>query len=275
MRKYDFNNQEKTLLDSLDIDKVTSLIMSLEPHNMGVGLCIIEGVGLPQKLITEAFIVYKMSEDAEIRKKAYQLLKAKASPELLQVIKNRSRLNKKGTLSYKDKKKYEQLLIDYTKDSGLDIGKLAYALYMRNNICMPLALQFAHFEYQKNMLAKNIKNNALSLGDSAQLKVFPMALLAFKALRSIQIRVRIGEWKNDIWHKNNDFVIPKELIQLENLAELEIMYYGFETLPLETLAAMKKLKRLVLYIGKDYSIEGAKAALAHIPDLHISSCIED
>ena len=87
MRKYDFNNQEKTLLDSLDIDKVTSLIMSLEPHNMGVGLCIIEGVGLPQKLITEAFIVYKMSEDAEIRKKAYQLLKAKASPELLQVIK--------------------------------------------------------------------------------------------------------------------------------------------------------------------------------------------
>jgi hypothetical protein len=50
---------------------------------------------------------------------------------------------------------------------------------------------------------------------------------------------------------------------------LEIMYHDFETLPLETLAVMKKLKKLIIFVTKDYSKADAKKALAHIPELDI------
>ena len=251
-----------------DADKVSALIMSLEEENMTIGLSIIEGGGLPENLFTEAFIVYKMSNDAATRKKAYELLKAKASPELLKVIKNRSVLNKKGYVFDQDRRKIEQLVKDYTQDSGLDLGKLAYAVYMKVECCMIDALRYAPAAYKLHILNKAIKNNEFSPSYRNLFEVFPMELLEFPNLKRIYMKIKHGESINGEYKRYNDFELPKEIAKLQQLESLMIIG-TVKAPPIKELATMKKLENLTLYVHKGFDVDAAKKTLKHLKEVDL------
>ncbi len=230
-----------------DADKVSHFILSMDEDNMALGMGLIEGGGLPEALFTEAFIVYKLAEDPELRKKAKELLKAKASPELLTVLKNQAKLNRKGYLRESVYRQLEQRVQDYCKNSGLDLGKLAYAMYMKNKSCLALALDHSPSELRMRILQQMIRQDELYLNYRARLTEFPLEILEIPGLKRLTLYAQNGYWQNGQHINNSKFKLPEGIEQLKNLEYLHIGY-TFTELPIESLQKLPKLQTLSLNV---------------------------
>jgi len=253
---------------SSSIDQIVNLIMTLDEENMALALELITGGGLPLELLSEVFIVYKLSEVKETQSKARKLLEEKAPVELLQVIRSRTQLN------YKNKRFYDAIqlknkLKKYIEKTALNLGKVAYALYLNSGNCIDLVLDYAPSKYCKQAL-ENItrKNNVFKLYYQERLMKFPMELLEIPKLTSISIRgYRKYRNKEGKLIDNDKFILPKEISKLENLEELMIYPICFESLPIEALCTLKKLKYISLKASKDIDISPLREAL---PDCKIN-----
>ncbi len=237
------------LIESADTDaeKVSNFIMSMDEDNMALGIGLIEGGGLPEALFTEAFIVYKLAESKALRKKAKELLKAKASPRLLTVLKNRANLNRKGYIGSSINMQLEERVQDYCKDSGLDLGKLAYAVYIKNNSCLALALNHADSALKLQLLQKTMVQGELYLDYHVRLRYFPLEILELQNLKKLALYAEMGRWVNGQYEPNTDFHLPKDIERLQDLEYLHIGY-SFTELPVESLKKLPKLKQLSLNV---------------------------
>lgn len=256
------------LVESADTDaeKVSHFIMSMDEDNMALGMGLIEGGGLPEELFTEAFIVYKLAESKDLRKKAKELLKAKASPELLTVLKNQAKLNRKGYLRDSIQRQLERRVQDYCKDSGLDLGKLAYAVYLKNNSCLALALDHADSALKLQLLQRTMNQGELYLNYRARLKHFPLEVLKLQDLQKLTLYAEMGRWVNGQHEPNTEFHIPKNIHALKNLEYLHIGY-NFTELPVESLKKLPQLKQLSLNVR---SLELKKELEAALKDVQLN-----
>ena len=235
-----------------DAEKVSDLIMTLDEDNMALAISLVEGGGLPESLFTELYIVHKFSEQPEIAKKALALLKQKAGPELMAVLKSRGVLNKKGYVSTADKEELLRKLISYTKYSGLNRAKIAYALYKRTNTGLSYALDEGTTAMKNTIIASIIKNDIFETDYQTYLKYFPMELLQYPALKQLDIRARSGQYTDDGWKDYTSFIIPEEISQLTELESIIIYGITFDSIPIQSLAKLKKLKTLKLNVSKDF-----------------------
>jgi hypothetical protein len=235
-----------------DAEKVSDLIMTLDEDNMALAISLVEGGGLPESLFTEVYIVHKFSEQPEIAKKALALLKQKAGPELMTVLKSRGILNKKGYISSADKEELLRKLISYTKDSGLNRAKLAYALYKKTNTGLSYALDEGTTAMKNTIVASMIKNDIFETDYQTYLKYFPMELLQYPALKQLYISALNGQYTDDGWKDYNSFIIPEEIFKLTELESITIYGITFDTIPIQSFAKLKKLKTLKLIVSKDF-----------------------
>jgi hypothetical protein len=240
-----------------DAEKVSDLIMSMEEDNMSLALSLVEGGGLPEQLFTELFIINKLSEDKENSKRALQLLKAKAGPELMAVLKNRAAL-KKSTYNWFSqalRNELEEKIREFTENSGLDLGKLAYALFCKSEFFLNIVLENADKKIRKLALSKAIKNDCLLMNSYDCLNHFPIDLLDFDNLKEITFFAVQGDWSEGVWVENTSLFIPDDIDKLQNLEKLDIRCYIFRKLPLKAFSNMPNLKYLSLVVDNDFNLE--------------------
>jgi Leucine-rich repeat (LRR) protein len=241
---------------------IENLIMSLDEENMSLALQLIEGGGLPEELLTEVFIVFKLSDWAETRKKAKNLLMNMASVEELKVLKNRSMIRfKRNWFSRDDLKKIKSKLKDFTQFTSFSIGKIAFALSVKYHILFDYALDFASDKY-KMLLLNNylIKEDVFKMGYDDLLERFPLIILEIKNLRSISISIKRYDYIGP-FEKGKTFIIPDEISTLINLEELSITYNRLESLPVDALCKLTKLKKLTLMVNRSIDVSKLKKAL--------------
>lgn len=242
-----------------DAQKVSDMIMTLDEDNMSLAVSLVEGGGLPDNLITELFIVYKMSNSEETSKRALQLLKQKAGPELLTVLKNRSKINKKPRYYFSDSEQREirEKLIMMTKDSGIDLGKLAYTVHLNSKICIDLVLDYADIELSKLAIARSLRQDEFYMSYNEKVRRFPKAFLGFSQMK----KLKLNAYKNSENTIEAGFYIPEEIYKMESLLELEIAGTVLKTLPISSLSKIKNLSKLSVWVKKDFDTEALKAAL--------------
>jgi Leucine-rich repeat (LRR) protein len=249
-----------------DAEKVSHFIMSMDEDNMALGMGLIEGGGLPEELFTEAFIVYKLAASKALRDKAKELLKAKASPELLTVIKNQAKLNRKGYLRDSVRRQLEQRVKDYAKDGGLDLGKLAYAVYINNGSCLGLAMDHVSSPLRLQLLQRTMSQGELYLSYRARLRYFPQEILDLQGLQKLTIYAEMGRWEDGQHQPNTDFKIPEDISKLESLEYLHISF-NFDSLPIESLKKLPKLQQLSLNVR---SLDLKKAIEEALPNCKLN-----
>ena len=260
--------QPSFLLETASVEmikQVVHLILTLEEENMSLALELITGGGLPPELITEVFIVYKLSEVAETRKKAQKLLKQKAATELQQVL--RMRTNIRHNKSYYFDEDYRALyekLHSYTETTAIDLGKLAFAVAMKSRLGYALALDNAPAELRRRLLKEVLaeEGTVFDLPYHERLKKFPLELTEFPALKKINIDMERGIWSREGgWIPNKLFKIPTEIAKLQHLEDLQIGSGILQELPIEALCQLKNLKRILLRAAKTIDIGPIKKAL--------------
>ncbi|MCP4442616.1 MAG: hypothetical protein GY810_27220 [Aureispira sp.] len=238
-----------------NVEKVSELIMTLNEDNMALALELLEGGGVPDSVMTEIFIVLKLAEDKALKKKAKKLLQKKASPALEKVLRNRAAF--KRALSYNGMREFKEALSFYTTDTNLDYDKIVYAAYVKHKMGLEFVFNKMKGELRSLLIKKYIvKNDELLLSYSYSLERFPMELVEIPTLRKIRIYSRRSWFNGTKTVENNDFKIPENIDNLRQLEELRIYWYVFDSLPIEALSRLSKLKELELIVTSsvDWSI---------------------
>jgi hypothetical protein len=149
----------------------------------------------------------------------------------------------------------------FTENSGLDIGKLAYALFCKSSFFLDQVLENADKKLRISALSRMIKNDSFQLGYYDYLSNFPIDLLEFNNLKVINFKAPAGKWSDGIWCNNTSFIIPDDIDRLGSLEKLEIWGPLFKSLPLSAFAKMPNLKYLKLNLVKNFDLNSLSLAL--------------
>lgn len=231
------------------IEQVQTLIMTLEEENMALGIELITGGGLPVELLTEVFIVFKLSANPTTRKKAKILLEKRATPALLQVFRNRSVLRKKK--GYYPRAEHEKMcyqLLEYTADTPIDLGKLAYAVYMQSSLALTLALDYTTRDYQRKVIAQKLdKDTYFAFNHYDKLTYFPALITEFPQTTHIVLYGN-HQFRRQPAGQPQGFTIPSSIQRLKALEELHIYYVLVDEIDIDALTKLPKLKSLRLQV---------------------------
>jgi Leucine-rich repeat (LRR) protein len=246
------------------IQQVVSLIMTLDEENMALALELITGGGLPQGLLTEVFIVYKLSEVAATRKKAQILLKQKAPIELQEVLRRRTNIRQNKSYYFdEDYRALSQKLDSYTETTAIDLGKLAFAVAIKSRLGYALALDNAPEHLRRRLLDEVLikDGDTFALPYHEHLRKFPPELVEYTQLKKINIDTRHYWDRNGQWVPNKLFVIPDQITELQELRELQVWPATLHELPVEALCKLKNLQKVLLRISENIDISSLKEAL--------------
>lgn len=238
------------------VSQVKELIMTLGEDNMALAIELLIGGGFPRALVTEVFLVYKLSKIKDTQQKAKKLLEERADTNLRKVLRLRSSLlKKKSYYTRADYLKMNEVLLKYTYETPIDLGLLAYGVYFKTNgLGLTYALTYAPSKYKKQLISHLLKGEDLFYLDYYQtLEQFPEELTEFSQLKAISI---YGKYSSTV-----DFVIPASIHQLTNLEELHIRYVYIKKVPVEALVQMKQLKSLSFRTKEKIDIEQLEQAL--------------
>lgn len=147
---------EKGSADALNIEHISSLLLSSDLNNVGLGIELLKGGGVPSELLTELFIIYKLCPDKKKRKDAKELLKLNGSSALQKVLKSRKKLTG-----------YSWSIKEFTEGTELESWKIAQYGYRTIYAEYQYSLALCMFDVpEKN--AKDFAYYAItrSLGDS-------------------------------------------------------------------------------------------------------------
>ncbi|MCI5057504.1 MAG: leucine-rich repeat domain-containing protein, partial [Flavobacteriales bacterium] len=230
-----------------DLDHVSDLILSLDENNMALALEIISGGGIPDDLLTHLFIVHKMSDEKQTRKKAGDMLRKKGNIEIQKVLRMRSMIRFDKSYFFSDDIRNTCEKIDqFTENGAFDKGLIAYAVSKKYNFNHGYALNFAKSEHKKELLTQVIENNVFELSYyESDFIEFPKELCDFKDLVKIRFHINSGQWKGSKFKRNNKFEVPEEIKNLTKLKELALLG-PITHFPVHALAEMKELKSLLI-----------------------------
>lgn len=245
------------------VQQVQNLVMTLDEENWALAMELITGGGLPPELTTEVFIIYKLSQDDSLRKRAKELLLQKAATELKQVVQKQTNIRyNKSYYRDEDYKDLREKLLHYTQKTNIDLGKLAYATAMKCRFCHVFALENAPKELKIRILEQMISSGKdFYQGYHESLKEFPIELTDFPQLKTIHIHAYSGTWEDNGWKDNTSFKIPEEIAKLTALEELSISPITLFELPINALSQLKNLKKIYLKLSSKVDITALQKAL--------------
>lgn len=200
-----------------NLAQISSLLLSTNAENQSLGLELLKGGGTPKELLTELFIIFKLSEDKKVAAKAKQLLMANAPTEILEKIKLRINLRMiKDAYSTKDK------LEELTEGTQLEVWKIAQYAYL----------------YKPEIWARKIP-----LG----LKNAPKKVAASFLLNAVQQQLHIGVYTIE------PSLLPYINLLYESCAFLKEIKFNQAAKNIDGIAALSKLESLNFYFVKNAS----------------------
>lgn len=201
--------------EGLNIEHISSLLLSSDIDNVGLGIELLKGGGVPKELLTELFIVYKLCEDKNKKKAARELLKLNGSMALQKALKSRKKLT---GYSWSIKEAIEGTELEPWKIAQYGC-RTAYNEYKRSiNLGLTDAPEDKAKDFAAYVLDKSCSGGYLSLDDmNAKLIDYMYVRTDLKVFYSF----------NSLGLRN----IPDGISALVNLREFSLMMSKIEKLP--------------------------------------------
>lgn len=262
--------------------QISSLLLSTNSENQNLGLELLKGGGTPKELLTELFVIFKLSEDKTVAAKAKELLTANAPTEILEKLKLRINLRIIKE-AHQTKNKLEQL----TEGTPLEVWRIAqYAYQYKPEIwapVIPLGLKGAPKKIATSFLLNAVQQQLIRETYTIEPNLLPYIHLLYEScsfLKEIKFdRVAKGidgiaalsQLKHLTFYFVKNAHFPKDLHLVPNLESIH--FTGTTTkdwsFVLNQLAHISSLKRLSLWSSMEV---GLHPAISKIQSLEHFAC---
>ena len=222
-KKSSVKAKSKTTLSDEQVSKVSRLLLSRDHANTKLALRILENSTFPKELITEIFLVYRITVDDTIRELTKNIIDKYGSLDL--VKKSKSNLSFR---TYEDE--VATNIRRLTRDNELDGLKIAKALYKYYDIGIHYLLDEVTKEEQVELLKPYINGTVFRMS-KFRLRNFPTALIHFPFLTEIDLSDNLIQ------------TIPPEIEKMVNLKILNLSKNDLKRLP-KTIGNLKNLEIL-------------------------------
>lgn len=234
-------------LSKEEINNLSQLFLSKDDTNTQLAFEIMEPHGFAVALLTEIFVVYKLTKSDVLRNKAAKLLEQHGSPNIKAAMARKLEFNTENTIK-KNITKYVQ-----TSSQELDGLKFAQALYNKYGKGFAYLMKEASSEQKKAILETHKEGTTFTLNYKG-LTAMPKEFFEFTDLEEIDIS------SNKISNLNGKFKVFKNLkklnvssnclkkihknfASLQHLEELDLHANLVEEFP-AVLGDIKSLRRL-------------------------------
>lgn len=269
----DDNTQEQT-------EQISRLLLSEDPTNIGIAIQILKGGGVPENLIEEIFLSYKICGDSKTKVELKKLLQINASSSVIDALSKRdvlfdlAKINKKYPTENTEKDLFKAIKKYSSLTDDLDWSKISYLIqeYFGYGARYLFAISENTNQYRHQTIKKHLEENKLDF-NSIYSKGQPDLTFSYTYPYYVprQIPVEIFDIKdleelnlsgcyvatlpqeiaqlNKLKHLNlaNNFIqqIPSEINQLVQLEYLDISQNEFRKFPMELLQLLNLKKCIV------------------------------
>ncbi len=238
-----------------ELENLSSLLLSTNDDNTAIAFAILSGQEEPvQELLTDVFVVYKLTEYEDLREQAMLFLEQFGLNEKSPII--QAGIQLKMTNSVTEQQIQKRISTYVLASEGLLDGvKLAIALFKKYKIGLAYILEKASLEQQQFFLNYFVRGTSFSM-TGLNLTKIPEALYTFEHLTSIDLsnnnlvfipsKIEVFKKLSKLnLAKNKIKKLPKIITSFKYLIDLNISYNQIRTFPTQVLE-MKQLKCLNL-----------------------------
>ncbi|WMX12743.1 MULTISPECIES: hypothetical protein [unclassified Aureispira] len=218
-------------LTSEELKNLSSLLLSTDDNNTQIAFEILDAQNFPKELLTEAFVVFKLSENEALKRKAAEFLHQQKFNFISEIMNSDRRLIQKGQVVPTEQtiKKNIDAYVKMSK-GALDGMKMALAMYHKYGVGLKYLLDRLPTKLKKELLSTFITGTVFKINDCA-LTAFPSELYSFKELTEIDLS------------SNKIKTIPTKIKLFQNLEILNVSSNKLDKLN-EAIVLLPKLKHL-------------------------------
>ncbi|MGH1336489.1 MAG: leucine-rich repeat domain-containing protein [Aureispira sp.] len=244
-------------LSAEEIKHLSNLLLSTNNSNTKLAFELLEVHPLPQTLLTEVFVVYKLEEEEAVRKKAAFFLRRYAIPQLSLLMNSNLQLGHRNGLAPTEQTIKKNIERYVAMSAGyLDSAKMGLAMYNKYQVGLKYLLDTLPAKARKRLLRSFVVGTTFKLNHCALTKI-PTDLYEWKELTVI-----------DLSH-NKIKTIPKRIATFQHLKSLNISHNNITKLS-EGLQALSYLKNLDISNNKFKVFPSVLSKLQQLEELNIS-----
>ena len=244
-------------LSEEEIQHLSDLLLSTNTNNTILAFELLEIYPIPQELMTEIFVIYKLEQEEIIRKKAALALRRYASPQLSVLVNSNLQLGNRNGLAPTEQTIKKNIECYVEMSNGiLDGVKMGLAMYHKYKVGLKYLIDTLPNEQRKKLLRSFMVGTTFKLNHCALTKI-PTDLFEWKELTSI-----------DLSH-NKIKTIPKRIQIFKNLRSLKLAHNNLTKLS-TGLEQLPKLKKLDISNNKFKAFPPVLCQLHQLEELNIS-----
>lgn len=193
-----------------ELKNLSSLLLSTDDTNTQIAFEILDAQHFPKELFTEAFVVFKLSDNEALKQKAAAFLYQQGSPSISKIMSSDRRLTQKGQVVPTEQtiKKNIDTYVEMSQGE-LDGMKMALAMYYKYDVGLKYLLDRLPIDLKTDLLRTFISGTAFKINDCALTKI-PTELYNFTELTAIDLS------------SNKIKTIPAKIKVFQNLEVLNI-----------------------------------------------------
>ncbi len=248
---------DKTEVDAESMVQIRELLTHKEDQNVLLGLQMLEGLGLPDELVTYVFCNYKISPNRYIQQQTKWLLQHFGSEKLRANLEMELSLAAWGMKG----KEVESRVQYWVEIADLDAFAIYYYLYKKDKLTVDYLFNYEGGEEQivRDALIDLVKGDELVIEHFTHLKKLPHFVYELKEIGGLKLNRSemtslpdgISQWtqlKSIVLTSNSKmFELPSDFTQLHNLEQFVIEGSALHQLP-EDIGTLTKLKKVILYV---------------------------
>ncbi len=273
-------------LTSEELENLSDLLLSVDDDNTKIAFEILSGQEIfPEELITEVFVVYKLTDNELLKEKALKFLVTHNFSSY--IITARIHLKSYGrvVLSEKTIKRNINEYIEMS-DGQLDGIKMGLAMYNKYKLGLNYLLDNLPNNLNRKLLRSFVTGTRFEL-KGCDLTKFPPLLYEFTELTEIDLsenKIKIVPAKIKAFEKleflnvsnNNIGKLNSAITKLPNLKKLDISHNNFTEFPEEicgvhTLEELKLNNLNILFVGESLVVPPSFYKLPNLKKLTLSS----
>lgn len=241
-----------------ELKNLSSLLLSTDDTNTQIAFEILDAQHFPKELFTEAFVVFKLSDNEVLKQKAAAFLYQQGSPSISRIMSSDRRLTQKGQVVPTEQtiKKNIDTYVEMSQGE-LDGMKMALAMYYKYNVGLKYLLDRLPIHLKTDLLRTFITGTSFKINDCALTKI-PTELYSFTELTAIDLS------------NNKIKTIPAKIKTFQNLEVLNVSNNKLTKLN-KALAQLPKLKQLDISNNKFVDFPTVICQLKQLEHLNIQS----
>lgn len=219
-----------------------ALLLSPDDNNTMLALEILPARDFPRELLTEVFVIFKLTTNEAIWRKANTYLQHHPFPGLVHVMNSNLQLGKNAHLQPTEQTIKKNIDTYVALSNGaLDGLRFARAMYQKYQLGLKYLLERLPLEERRDLLRTFIKDNKFKLVGSS-LTSIPKDLYHFKGLTAIDLsdnklktlpsKIQVFQQLQELRLANNNLVsLSDGLCDLPHLKHLDVAHNKFKTFP--------------------------------------------